>query len=203
MPRVTPEYEQSQKKRIVNGATAVFAAHGYRQTTIDQISESLHLSKGAIYLYFKSKEELFISVLQSIYEYRFEALSAACQTDAPLTVRFKKMLDCLSGMMAKNYDVFTRLSIEAFLESDHIPRLQIIKNESYHRFYELLYRLLQEGQTSSTIHSEVDISSVTTILLAVSDGLMLHSLVRDRGIDPERVRQSIQETFSSLLKSGD
>ena len=75
----------------------------------------------------------------------------------------------------------------------------MIKAESYKRFYELLHGLLQEGQLSGEINSDLNISSVTTVLMAVSDGLMMHSLVRGRGIDPDRVRQIVHETFSQVL----
>jgi len=196
MPRVSPQYEEGQKKRIIDGAAPVFAEHGYRLTTMDQISRALQLSKGAIYI----KEELFVSVLQSIYERRFAALSTAYQADDPLTVKFEKMMDRLAGLMGHDDDVFIRLSLEGFLESEHIPSLQVIKTESYQRFYGLVYGLLQEGQLSDEVNPNVNLASVTTILLAVSDGLMLHSLVRNRGIEPERVRTIIQETFSPLLE---
>jgi AcrR family transcriptional regulator len=199
MPRVSPQYEQAQQKRIIDGAAQVFADYGYRLTTIDQISQALQLSKGAIYIYFRSKEELFISVLQAIYERRFAILSAAYQADDPIPVKFEKILDRLGGLMSHDDYVFIRLSLEGFLESDHIPRLQAIKTESYQRFYELLYGLFQEGQTAGEISPDLNLSSVTMILMAVSDGLMLHSLVQGRGIDPDQVRRIIHETFSQVF----
>ena len=99
MPRVTPQYEQSQQKRIIDGAAQIFAERGYGLTTMDQISQSLQLSKGAIYIYFKSKEDLFVSVLQSIYERRFTLLSTAYQIDDPISVKFDKILDRLGNLV--------------------------------------------------------------------------------------------------------
>ena len=201
MPRVSSEYEQAQKKRIIDGATQVFAEHGYCLTTMDQICQALQLSKGAIYIYFKSKEELFISALQAIYERRFAILSTAYQANDPIPRKFEKILDRLGSMMSHDDYVFIRLSLEGFLESEHIPSLQAIKSDSYQRFYELLYGLLQEGQLAGEINPDLNLSSVTVVLMAVSDGLMLHSLVQDRGIDPDRVRQIVRETFAQMLGS--
>ena len=199
MPRVSSQYEQAQKKRIIDGATQVFAEHGYRLTTMDQICQALQLSKGAIYIYFKSKEELFISVLQAIYERRFEILSTSYQANDPVPIKFEKILDRLGSLMSHDDDVFIHLSVEGFLESAHIPGLQAIKADSYRRFYGLLYGLLQEGQLAGEINPDLNLSSLSVILMAVSDGLMLHSLVQDRGIDPDRVRQIVHETFSQML----
>ena len=199
MPRVSSQYELTQKKRIIAGATQVFADHGYRLTTMDQICQALQLSKGAIYIYFKSKEELFIAVLQAIYQLRFEILSTAYQANDPAAIKFEKILDRLGSLMSHDDDVFIRLSLEGFLESAHIPGLQAIKADSYQRFYELLYGLLQEGQLAGEINPELNLSSTTVVLMAVSDGLMMHSLVPERGIDPDRVRQIVHETFSQIL----
>ena len=50
-----------EKKRceIVDAAEQLFFSQGYSNTTMDQIAEKSDLSKGAIYFYFKSKEEIF------------------------------------------------------------------------------------------------------------------------------------------------
>jgi AcrR family transcriptional regulator len=199
MPRVSAQYEQAQQKRIIDGAALVFADHGYRSTSMDQIGKALQLSKGAIYLYFKSKDELFTSVLATIYERRFALLSSAYQPDDPIPVRFEKILDRLGGLLSRDDYVFMRLTLEGFLESEHIPGLQAIKTDSHQHFYDLLYGLLQAGQLSGEINPDLNLDSLVAALMAVTDGLMLHSLVQGWGIDPQRVRRIIHETFSPLF----
>ena len=55
-----------EKKRheIVDAAEQLFFSQGYPNTTMDQIAEKADLSKGAIYFYFKSKEEIFKNIMQ-------------------------------------------------------------------------------------------------------------------------------------------
>jgi len=198
LPHISPQYEQAQEKRIIAGAAQVFAEYGYRQTTIDQIGQALKLSKGAIYIYFKSKEDLFVSVLESIYEQRFTILSTAYQMDDPITVKFEKTLDRLCGLVSQDDRVFIRLWIEGFLESEHISRLEAIKTDSRQQFHQLLYGLLQEGQRSGEIEPNLNLSNAADAIMAFSDGLMLHSLVQGWGIDPDRVRNIFHDTFSQL-----
>jgi AcrR family transcriptional regulator len=202
MPKVSSVYEQTQKKRILEGAAGVFASEGYRQTTIDRISSVLNLSKGAIYIYFKSKEELFVSTLRSIYEKRYIMLSSAYEKTDPLPLKFGKILDRLGNLVGLDDYVYIRLSVEGFLESDRIPELQLIKTDYYNRFYGLLYDLFNRGQAEGQINPGLDISSIIAVLMAALDGLMLHSLVRGRGIDPKRIRTIVFETFSGVLKTG-
>ncbi len=54
--------KKARQEAILKAAQKVFFSKGLDQTTIDDIAEQAELSKGTIYLYFKSKEELYISV---------------------------------------------------------------------------------------------------------------------------------------------
>lgn len=53
---------------IVAAAKQVIAAKGFAATTMDEIAEAARIAKGTIYLYFKSKDELFQAVISSILE---------------------------------------------------------------------------------------------------------------------------------------
>src|SRR5438874_12823115 len=59
MPKVVPEYKEEAKSRILDAANRVFAEKGYHEATMDDIAKRLGVSKGASYLYFSSKEDLF------------------------------------------------------------------------------------------------------------------------------------------------
>lgn len=53
-----------QKQHILDTATRLFVAHGYKGLSMRQIAEATGLSKAGLYHHFKTKEELFIAVLE-------------------------------------------------------------------------------------------------------------------------------------------
>jgi len=55
---------QARRRRIQTAARGVFAEKGYAKTSIEQIARQANLSVGAIYLYFRSKEDLYVSLLE-------------------------------------------------------------------------------------------------------------------------------------------
>ncbi len=55
---------QARRRRIQEAAREVFAAKGYAKTSIEQVARQASLSVGAIYLYFRSKEDLYVSLLE-------------------------------------------------------------------------------------------------------------------------------------------
>lgn len=59
---------QARRRRIQRAARTVFAEKGYSKTSIEQIAREASLSVGAIYLYFRSKEDLYVSLLEETLE---------------------------------------------------------------------------------------------------------------------------------------
>ncbi len=54
--------KQQRKAEIIQAAELVFFSKGFEQSTMDDIAEKAELSKGTLYLYFKSKEDLHMAV---------------------------------------------------------------------------------------------------------------------------------------------
>ena len=96
MPRVVPEYKEEAKKKIIEEARRLFLSNGYRATKMTDIASSLGVTKGAIYLYFRSKEDLLVSMIQSSPEFKrapiFVDLSAGDLRRIPSPAFLAKML---------------------------------------------------------------------------------------------------------------
>ncbi len=59
---------QARRRRIQRAAREVFAENGYAKTSIERVARQASLSVGAIYLYFRSKEDLYTSLLEETLE---------------------------------------------------------------------------------------------------------------------------------------
>jgi len=67
-PNHTPAQENGAKKRILDAATQLFSKKGYDATRVNEIAETANVTKGLIYYYFKSKEEILDYLLQILFE---------------------------------------------------------------------------------------------------------------------------------------
>ncbi len=54
-----------KKSCILDAARTVFSRQGYAEAAVDDVAEEAHIAKGTLYLYFKSKEELYLAALVS------------------------------------------------------------------------------------------------------------------------------------------
>jgi AcrR family transcriptional regulator len=59
MPKISEERKTERREQILAGARSCFAEHGYEGATVVRLEQAVGLSRGAIFNYFPSKEELF------------------------------------------------------------------------------------------------------------------------------------------------
>jgi TetR/AcrR family transcriptional regulator, transcriptional repressor of aconitase len=62
MPKISDERKTERREQILASARRCFAEHGYEGATVVRLEEATGLSRGAIFNYFSSKEELFIEL---------------------------------------------------------------------------------------------------------------------------------------------
>ena len=75
-----PRFQRRKEARpaeITRAAMEAFAEHGYAATRVDDVAKRAGVSKGLLYLYFKTKEELFKAVIRSVVVPRIDALKTA------------------------------------------------------------------------------------------------------------------------------
>ncbi len=75
-----PRFQRRKEERpaeITQAALEAFAEHGYAATRVDDVAKRAGISKGLLYLYFKTKEELFKAVIRGVVVPRIDALKSA------------------------------------------------------------------------------------------------------------------------------
>jgi AcrR family transcriptional regulator len=62
MPKISEERKEERREQILAGARRCFAEHGYEGATVARLEHEIGLSRGAIFNYFPSKEDLFVEL---------------------------------------------------------------------------------------------------------------------------------------------
>jgi AcrR family transcriptional regulator len=73
----------ARQEAIMASARGLFFAKGFIPTTMDEIARKAELSKGALYLYFPSKEDLYVTVLHEGLKILFDQIEEVFQLDLP------------------------------------------------------------------------------------------------------------------------
>ncbi len=140
MPMTEP---LAARERILEEATALFVANGYRGISMREIAAAAGVSKAGVYYYFADKEQLFLAILTHNLE-RLEALiEEARQAETTTRARLGRIA---RGILAQAPD--QRAVIR--LASQEMPHLSEAAREQFGRLYQARFvgrvrGLLQEG----------------------------------------------------------
>ena len=69
MPKISQEKKNQRQEMILAAAFKLFSKKGYYPTSMDDITKKAGVSKGLIYTYFKSKEEIFFALAENRGEF--------------------------------------------------------------------------------------------------------------------------------------
>ncbi len=85
-----------RRRRILDAAMAVFARHGYRKASMDEVARVAQVSRQGLYLHFSTKEDLFRETIRTFLIQSQEAAQAALSaTDRPLEERVVQAFEAL------------------------------------------------------------------------------------------------------------
>ena len=88
MKRDKPKYKQ-----IIDAAVIVIAENGYHQSQVSKIAKQAGVADGTIYLYFKNKEDILISVFEEKMEIFVENLKEIIKEDIIASEKLYKMIE--------------------------------------------------------------------------------------------------------------
>lgn len=83
--------------RILPAAFACFSRYGYRRVSLEQIAQETGISRAALYLHFRNKEDLFRALARSLMGEAHAAAVEAAARSAPVAQRLEAILDAKYG----------------------------------------------------------------------------------------------------------
>lgn len=105
--------KESRPAEITEAALHAFAEHGYEGTRVDDVARRAGVSKGLLYLYFKTKEELFKAVIRSFVSPHVAKLTQAIEAEELTVEAFLRgpFLDIAKRVPQSPLKILVRLMI--------------------------------------------------------------------------------------------
>ena len=192
MPKVVPEYKEEARSRILDAANKVFAEKGYHEATMDDIAKRLGVSKGAIYLYFPSKEDLFEAMVKTAPQAFKEILYSSFGDEADPVQSATQFFDKMLKLSASN----PGLSFEILSEASRNPTLKRILKQNHEEYEEVLTSFLAEGQKRRFVGDNLDIRPLANALIALWNGL---ETLLVSGLTIEEARNAWLEALKAIF----
>jgi len=169
-----PRFRRRKEERpqeITEAALAAFAENGYAATRVDDVAKRAGVSKGLLYLYFKTKEELFKAVVRSFVVPRIDALIAIIDSSELSSEEFLRgpFLDFVKTLPGSPVSVLIRLMIA---EGPKYPDLlqfywDNVVSRGIAAITELLERGVESGEFRRSIVNELPHLFVMPVVFSV------------------------------------
>ena len=177
MPVAARRRREKQERRcaILDAAERVFLSKSVRDATMDEIARAAELSKGTLYLYFESKDDLFLAIacraLSGLVE-KFEAVKASSPRGAD---RVRRLMRAYAQFAMDNHERY-RVAMNWLFEDDPAP-VQSQEFDEHQRLVRTMAGHLVEaialGQRDGTVRAEHDPGRLALQLWGGLLGLLL------------------------------
>jgi AcrR family transcriptional regulator len=186
-----PDVSDERKDQILNAAEQIFTKKGLDQTRMDDIAERTGLSKGTLYLYYKSKDDLIIAILDRIFQSIFKQLNARKDNRLGATeaiLQFTEEAICDYQKMLRILPIAYEFLALAF--RNHV--VQKALKEYFRLYMEALVPIIQRGIDSGEFRN-VDPRDVAIAAGSVYEGTVLLWVYDNNLVDLEKhIRTSIR-----------
>jgi len=192
MPRVVPEYKEEAKNRIVLSAGRVFTEKGYRQATMDDVAKKVGVSKGALYLYFASKEELFDALCRSEPLALRDILFSTFNENRNYMESASEFFDKMVARYGSNYG----FSLEIFSEASRNPDLKRVLRRTQEQYAKTLISFFEQLREKGFIRKDSDLRSLTYASIGLWNGI---ETLMVSGLPATEAKQAWLEGFKALF----
>lgn len=188
--------KELRRNAIIDAAEKVFFSSGIDRATMDQVAEEAELSKGTLYLYFKSKEDLYLAIINrggAILKLLFQNAVAA----APDGLQKVQAIGQAYCEFCASYPHYFNAML--YFESYPID-LEVDENsfasacwQQNDEIFQILIEALRQGLRDGSIRSDIDPEKMAFVLWGQTTGILQIASIRGdhlqnyRNIDPQEL----------------
>lgn len=192
MKREKPKY-----KKIVDAAVSIIAQNGYHQAQVSKIAKEAGVADGTIYLYFKNKEDILISVFQEKMAVFADYVKEILEMDLSASDKLFKMIENHFKVLHddRNLAIVTQLELR---QSSKELRFRI--NEVLKEYLTLLDALLREGIESGEFSTDLDIRLARQMVFGTIDETTTSWVMNDQKYDLLELAPRVHKLLLSGMK---
>lgn len=184
-----------KRERILEGALKAFAEKGFYNTKVSEIADEADVADGTIYLYFKNKDDLLISLFEDRMEWIID--------------RFEREMDGVEGGIIEKIRRFVELHFQLAVNNPELAEFITVElrqsakfikeydNPKFRDYLGLLEALIEEGQSEGIFGRDLNSRLLSRAFFGALDEVLLQLTLTDA--EPEDVSDEVEQVSSMLI----
>ena len=203
VPRVPESHLAARRDQILDAATVRFAANGFQATGMADVIAASGLSAGAVYRYFRSKDELIAAIVERVVgtaAARFEVLLEEDSAPDPVeavaaTVRM------VAELAARGPVDLTRVAVQAWGEALRNPEVHAVVDRAYRTMRGYFVEIARRGQAAGRLPADADPLHLGATMMSSVLGFLLQRLLLG-DVDPGAYADALRVTWTGASRTG-
>jgi len=171
--------KQNRKIEIINAAEALFLSKGYDNTSMEEIANEALYSKGTLYNYFDSKDDLFFAIGSNVYSLMIKYTEDFISKEKP-GINQIRAVGYAFYEFAKNYPNYSQVLYELSLKIPEItnkPKIELTPNENEflnlgNSYWALFLKVINDAKSIKVIREDLSPMMIAIALSSLTSGLI-------------------------------
>ena len=197
--RAARAQEGEAREELLAAALRVFAQRGYREAGVDEIAAAAGYSKGALYWYFSSKEELLLALLEERVDAPMREMVALLEAAPPerdmsveASREFARQLSGQRDAVLLEREYWTLAIRDPELRARYAERQTELRSA-------LAGALAARGRHLGTPDLGMPAEDLARIVMTVIGGLSVDELVEPGSVSPELLGETLALIYAGLV----
>jgi TetR/AcrR family transcriptional regulator, fatty acid metabolism regulator protein len=175
--------EPNKHQKILKAAVKVFAEKGFFNSRVSEIAKEANVADGTIYLYFKNKDDILISLFEEEFGKIVEDMRRKLEAERDPLQKIRKFAIAHLSIMAQQQELAEVLGVEVRQSSKFMKEYV---NQRFIEYLNLIRSIVLEGQERGLIRKDLTPGIVKRALFGALDEMARYwilSTQKKHGID--------------------
>lgn len=190
--------DKPKYKQIIDAAVIVIAENGYHQAQVSKIAKQAGVADGTIYLYFKNKEDILISVFQEKMGLFVSKLGDILEQEVSASDKLHLMIKSHFDLLANDLHlaIVTQLELR---QSNHELRIKI--NGVLREYLLLMDKILVNGMETGEFDKDMDIRLARQMVFGTMDETITTWVMNDHKYDLVKLAPKVHRLLMKGMRA--
>jgi TetR/AcrR family fatty acid metabolism transcriptional regulator len=186
-----------KRERIMNAAITAFAQNGYHQATIATVAREAGVAAGTIYLYFKSKDDLLISIFEEKVQGFIDEFHSQLAQEENAEIKLRKLVQLHLFEMQNRPELAAVFQLE-LRQSRHF--MSAYPKEDLKSYFDLIGEIIEEGQQQGLFRKDLYLSAIKRAFFGAMDETVTSWLLAGKNYDLTQMMAPLADLFIRGLR---
>jgi TetR/AcrR family fatty acid metabolism transcriptional regulator len=160
--------KNNRKEEIINAAIKIFASKGFYNSKVADVAREAGIADGTIYLYFKNKDDLLISLFETKMEEILNRFNSKLANNYPASQKLTQFIQLHFELIEEDQNLADVFQVELRQSSKF---LKDYHNQKFIDYLNLIGNIITEGQNQGEFRRDIKINTIKLAIFGALDEL--------------------------------